>query len=148
MGRLPNGHLISRDAPADHRSFLASGQPNLFDGRRVPGRVRSNLRTVGILGAVFLLVGVSLLGAGYAYTTLASENLIDCRTNCVSAFDADQNATIVTDFLWAFGFIAIGVGTGLILAVAVTFMDRWPPGAGGVSAARQAETVRRPPAPP
>jgi hypothetical protein len=89
--------------------------------------VRNALRTIGILGAVFLLAGSSLLGASMLTTDVALGNLYHCRSDCLSDFYAEQNASVLSSFLSAFAFLSVGVGAGLVFGAAVVFMDRMPP---------------------
>jgi cytosine/uracil/thiamine/allantoin permease len=100
--------------------------------------VTSRLRALGVLGAVLLLIGVSMVGAAYAVTGLALSNEISCGSNCHSAYQNVQNASVLASFLQSIG-IAVSVGgAALVLAAAVQFMDRWP----------RTVTVAAPPSPP
>ncbi len=96
------------------------------------GGVAPPLRTLGILGAVLVAVGVSIIGAGFLNEAIATSSETSCeysppRSGCTSVDDNALNSTAYTVYFLGVGAICTGVGLGLVLVAALGFMSRWPP---------------------
>jgi len=89
--------------------------------------VAGSLRTIGVVGAVLLLVGPGLVGVGYLYAAAESSAAINCTSNCNSAQRNAENASFAEEQFLGSGIIVGGVGAGLVFAVALQYMGRWPP---------------------
>jgi hypothetical protein len=101
------------------------------------------LRILGTIGAVFLLVGVVIVGVGVLYLATTQNASANCSTNCPSANQNLVNASTNEGYFIGAGIILGGVGLGLVIAVAIQFMSRWPP-----MPSRSAGVGYPPPAPP
>jgi hypothetical protein len=89
--------------------------------------VAGSLRALGIVGAVFLLIGPTLIGVGLANMAYAEGKIANCTSNCQSQDRDELNATIYSEAFFGFGLISIGVGGGLVFIAVTQFMSRWPP---------------------
>jgi len=88
--------------------------------------VRSRLRALGVVGAILLLVGVSLVGTGFAIAAFGLSSEISCGTNCHSAYENLANDSVAEGFFESFGVALSAAGAALLLGATVQFMDRWP----------------------
>jgi len=107
------------------RTVHASGR-NVFVRAHLSAVVARSLRVLGIVGAVLLLVGPVLIGAGFANSAYAEQQEINCTGTCRSQDSNVLNATIATELFFGIGLAIIGVGAGLVFACATQFMSRWP----------------------
>jgi len=106
--------------------------------------VRSRLWTLGLVGAILLLVGPALVGIGYANFAAAESAEINCRVSCNSEAHATLNASLETEVSLGAGLAAGGVGAGCVFAAAVQYMSRWPPKTGTGSVPPQPSTADSP----
>lgn len=95
------------------------------------GLVGGVLRSLGILGATLLLVGALVTGVGFANAAYAEHQVVNCTGNCNSLDRAEANSSFESDILFGVGVAIVGVGLGIVLAVATRYMSRGPAGASG-----------------
>jgi hypothetical protein len=98
----------------------------------------SGLRTLGMAGAVLVMVGLAILGAGYLYFGYEENQAIQCGLNhtgsgCNSAEHDLLNASTDLSILSGAGYLITGVGAGLVAIAAVRLMGLWPPRPGVAS---------------
>ena len=104
------------------------------------------LGRVGAVGAAILLVGLVLVGAGFAISALAAQSEFNCTVNsisnnCQQTDDNAENTSIGAEFVVSGGLVAAGVGAFLVVFAMISLMARRdealratpPPLAGGGS---------------
>jgi len=92
------------------------------------------LRTLGLAGAVLITAGLAVIGSGFLNDAVAEGSEINCEYNppssgCSSVASNALNASLDSEYFLGAGFLVAGVGLGLVLIAAVSFMTRWPPAA-------------------
>lgn len=108
----------------------------------------SRARTLGVIGAFFLLAGPCVVGAGFLNAAYSLYTTSQCTAQCGvghSAFDAQ----LESELLLGVGIAVAGVGLGLVLAATVPFVGRpIPSSLPIVSTERSFDTGGSPPAGP
>jgi F0F1-type ATP synthase membrane subunit c/vacuolar-type H+-ATPase subunit K len=87
--------------------------------------VAPRVQTIGTIGAVLLLAGLVVAGAGWVNLGIAQNNANNCL-NCPSPERAALNATAETSIFYGVGVTVGGIGAGLVVAVLVQFLARQP----------------------
>lgn len=92
----------------------------------------SGLRMLGTVGAVLILVGFAVVGAGYFYESYYSGQATSCEithpTNgCEQQSRASLNASLAVESFFGIGLLLGGIGTGCVIIAAIRLMTLWPP---------------------
>jgi hypothetical protein len=108
--------------------------------------VAGDVRALGTLGAVLVLLGGAVVGTGYLYVAWSEEALTHCTTDCVSDARSVDNATTYSLGFTGAGTALAGVGIAILLGAGFV-------ASGGRSAAPPHRAVRyaravEPPLPP
>ena len=97
---------------------------------------------LGTVGAIVLVVGLVLVGSGFALTALAEQSEINCNfgaaNNCEQTSRNAANTTVAAEYIIAAGAMVSGVGIFLVVFAMISIMARReqtaslaPPPAGG-----------------
>jgi len=119
------------------------------------------LARLGIVGAIVLLIGIVLVGSGFAIEALAEQSEVNCNFSSSSSNNCQQteqnavNTSIGAEYVIAGGAMASGIGIFLVLFAMVTIMARreetapfYPPPPAWTGPIRLARTDIPAPAPP
>jgi hypothetical protein len=104
---------------------------------------------VGVLGAVLVIVGLALVGAGLVMSAEATQAEFNCAygepSSCASTTHQAQNTTVLAEEITGIGAMVAGAGFFFVAATVVTTMSRR---AEESRAGRYAPPSVPPPAPP
>jgi hypothetical protein len=111
--------------------------------------MKRSISALGIVGAVLILLGAGIAGAGFFVSAVAQQNEFNCAyqhplSNCGQSDEADENDSVLAEFLISGGVVAGGVGLFLVVYAMVILMAQrreQPPRAREVA-------EERPPSPP
>ena len=102
---------------------------------------------LGTVGAIVLVVGLVLVGSGFALTALAEQSEINCdfnaANNCEQTSRNAANTSVAAEFIIAGGAMVSGVGIFLVVFAMISIMARReqmaalsPPPTGGTAPAQ------------
>jgi uncharacterized membrane protein len=89
--------------------------------------VTRSLVRIGTAGAVVLLVGLVLIGSGFAIVAEVEQSEVNCafgptNQNCQHTVENGQNTTIGAEYMVAAGAMASGVGAFLVVFAMISIM--------------------------
>ena len=92
--------------------------------------MNGKMAMIGVVGAIAVLVGLALVGAGLIISSEATQTEYNCEfgfgsgASCASTSHQAENTTVLGETITGFGAIVAGLGFCLVAVTVVTTMSR------------------------